>query len=725
MKKITGLLPALVALALSACDTGSSIDTKLEIEPAKTNAIFAPGAGQIPIPNDLLFGGTQDLTLNIPVADPLDESDPKVAMNALDGWSAVAPFAIAFRNSRNDGTDLDQSTILPGQTIRMFETSVLRPEAIPGTGIIVPTGPVTGIVRELTPGVDFFAQYAGPLTVGVIPLKPLTPQANYMVVVTNGIKDTNGSPIVVDVQYSFAKGPNPLGGSTAALEPVRQLVNAMEAAAEADAGIDKASIVLSFQFTVQSVGDVVSSAKAFYLDFPASQGAVPPTSFSSLMTDTTPFTGIGAADLYKGQITSNYYLEAPSANNPLSVLNTHWVGADMVPDGQGGLTANPFAGGNLTYANKLPQVTGQETMPLLVSYPKAALCAKPAAGYPVMIFQHGITADRTNILGIADTMAAPPACTAVVAQDLPLHGIAEDNAVNQGLLAASDGAISIFAGYDQSTVHERTFGVDLINNATGAPGPDGIVDSSGAHTINLTNLLVSRDNTRQGVMDLLSLARAIPAMDIDGDGNPDLDSSNISYMGHSLGGIVGSSFVAYSDNIKSAVFANPGGGIAKMLDASLTFGPRIRAGLSAAGVDVNGPDYQSFLFATQTVLDSADPQGTSFIAQSNDVPTLMLQVKDDSVVPNSVATAPLSGTEPMAASLGLTTVTATTAGELVPGSRLFTKLNGGLHSTVLTPNDASGAPTLLPFTAEMQGEIASFILSGGAAVQVGDPSLLE
>ena len=162
-----------------------------------------------------------------------------------------------------------------------------------------------------------------------------------------------------------------------------------------------------------------------------------------------------------------------------------------------------------------------------------------------------------------------------------------------------------------------------------------------------------------------------------------------------------------------------------MLDASLTFGPRIRAGLSAAGVDVNGPDYQSFLFATQTVLDSADPQGTSFIAQSNDVPTLMLQVKDDSVVPNSVATAPLSGTEPMAASLGLTTVTATTAGELVPGSRLFTKLNGGLHSTVLTPNDASGAPTLLPFTAEMQGEIASFILSGGAAVQVGDPSLLE
>ncbi len=724
MNKITRILTALVALALTACNSGSSFDTKLKIEPGRINAIFAPGEGQLPLPNDLLFAGTQDLTLNIPAVNPADESDPRVAMGALDGWSAVAPFAIAFRNIRNDGTDLDPATVVPGQSIRMFEVSVARPEAIPGTGIIAPTGPVTGITRELAPGVDFFAQYAGTLSVGVVLLKPLMPQASYMVVVTNDLKDTNGSPVLVDTQYSFAKGANPLGGSLAGLEPVRQLVNAMESAAD-DFGLDKASIVLSYQFTVQSVGDVVSSAKAFYLDFPASQGAVPPTSFSSLMTDTTPFTGIGAAYLYKGQITSNYYLEAPSAQNPLSVLDTHWVGAAMVPDGQGGLIANPFAGGNLTYANKLPQVTGQETVPLLVSYPKDSLCAKPSAGYPVMIFQHGITADRTNILGIADTMAAPPACTAVIAQDLPLHGITVDNPVNQALLNASDGAISIFAGYDQASVHERTFGVDLIDNVTGAPGPDGIVDTSGAHTINLRNLLVARDNTRQGVMDLLSLARAIPAMDIDGDGLPDLDPANISFMGHSLGGIVGTSFVAYSDNIKSAVFANPGGGLAKMLDASLTFGPRIRAALSASGLDVNGPDYQTFLFATQMVLDSADPQGTSFIAQSNNIPTFMLQVKDDAVVPNSVATAPLSGTVPMAASLGLVDVMAANAGEIVPGSRLFSKFNGGLHGTVLTPNDTNGNPTLLPFTAEMQGEIASFILSGGTAVQVGDPALLE
>jgi pimeloyl-ACP methyl ester carboxylesterase len=213
-------------------------------------------------------------------------------------------------------------------------------------------------------------------------------------------------------------------------------------------------------------------------------------------------------------------------------------------------------------------------------------------------------------------------------------------------------------------------------------------------------------------------------MDIDG-GGPDLDATQISFMGHSLGGIVGSSFVAYSDNVNSAALANPGGGIAKMLDASLTFGPRVRAGLSAAGIDVNGPDYQTFLFAAQTVIDSSDPTATSSIAVANNIPTLMLQNLGDSVVPNSAPGAPLSGTEPMAAALGLVDVVATTPGEFVAGSRLFSKLNGGLHSTVLSPADATGAPTLLPYTTEMQTHIASFIGSGGAGVTVVDPSLLD
>ena len=162
------------------------------------------------------------------------------------------------------------------------------------------------------------------------------------------------------------------------------------------------------------------------------------------------------------------------------------------------------------------------------------------------------------------------------------------------------------------------------------------------------------------------------------------------------------------------------GAIASLLNGSDTFGPRIRAGVAAgAGMTIEDPAFPAtlaqFLFAAQTVVDSSDPVNTAAIAQANNVPTLMLQNLGDSVVPNSVATAPLAGTEPLARVLGLATVATEEAG-LVAGSRLFSKLNVGVHSSVLSPDEA---------TAEMQTQIVSFLASGGAAVQVVDPTLLD
>ncbi|TQV81559.1 hypothetical protein [Aliikangiella coralliicola] len=699
---------------------------------ALTKPVFAPSTGSIPLPNDLLFSGTTNLTLNPPVADPANFSDPLVAASSIDGWSATAPFSFSFSNT--DNVDINPASVVPGTTVRMYEVSVNRPEALPGTGIPVPTGPVTGVVRELTAGTDFVASYAGPLTVAVLPLRPLTQQASYMVVVTNGVTDANGNPIIADGQYAVAKteDPIPAGLPTSPLEPVRLLVNAMENAADA-AGQPKENIMLSFQFTVQSVGEVISTSKLVYIDAPFAAGAPPRSSFSSLMTDTAPFTTIGAADLYKGEVDLNYYLTAPDSlgnqghpgvANPLSVLQDFFRGAAQIPDGQGGAVANPFAGDVTTYANRLAAVTGQETAPLLVSMPKTALgCVKPAGGYPVMIFQHGITSDRTSMLGIADTMGAPPTCTAVISMDLPIHGIAADNPVHLGLQQATGGLIGIFEGYAAGGVRERTFGVDYVNNITRLPHQPGEIpdgpDPSGAHTINLTNLLVSRDNGRQAILDLLTLEKAIPAMDVDGDMVPDFDATQVKFMGHSLGGIVGTGFLGHSDLVESAVLANPSGGIALMLDASPTFGPTIRAGLAANGVEAGTPDYNLFLFATQTVIDTMDPASTSAFAVANGVPTLMLQAANDQVIPNFVATAPQSGTTPLAAYMGLTNLTATEAGA-VAGERFFSRFNAGGHSSVLSPAENA------EITAEMQKQIASFLSSptGTKAVLVSDPSLL-
>ncbi len=61
-----------------------------------------------------------------------------------------------------------------------------------------------------------------------------------------------------------------------------------------------------------------------------------------------------------------------------------------------------------------------------------------------------------------------------------------------------------------------------------------------------------------------------------------LDGSQQRFVGHSLGGIVGGSFLGVNGASGASVLAMPGGGIAKLLDGSQSFGPRIRAGLEAA-----------------------------------------------------------------------------------------------------------------------------------------------
>ena len=105
------LLVASLSAAFVGCADG--------IEEESAHAVYSPSTGNIPVPNDLLYSGTLDLTINVPVADPTDTSNPANALNALDGWSTVAPFTIPF------SAPIDPSTAVPGQTLRIFEASLV------------------------------------------------------------------------------------------------------------------------------------------------------------------------------------------------------------------------------------------------------------------------------------------------------------------------------------------------------------------------------------------------------------------------------------------------------------------------------------------------------------------------------------------------------------------------------------------------------------------------
>lgn len=132
---------------------------------------------------------------------------------------------------------------------------------------------------------------------------------------------------------------------------------------------------------------------------------------------------------------------------------------------------------------------------------------------------------------------------------------------------------------------------------------------------------------------------------------------------------------------------------------------------------------QSYSFAAQTVLDSADPINLGRSIERN-FPLFATEIVGngtlnlpDQVIPNRIASAPLGGTEPLFKVLGLQPLTETGAA----GHHAARFVNGG-HSSLLAPD---GNDSNAQVTSEMQIEFASFFMSGGTTVQVNDSTLLE
>ncbi|TVR94674.1 MAG: lipase [Wenzhouxiangellaceae bacterium] len=709
MKVRLSLALVLSLLWLVGCGGSSSVDratpqapaTKPDGSPqtALMTAQFDPAAGVLPFPNNLLLSGSTDLTLNPPVNDPNDFGDPAVALSTLDGFSTTAPWSFSFSGPVNP------ASVIPGSTVRFFEVQ-----------FVFGTIAVQGINRELVPGQDYIATVAPSdptgRTVAIVPLRPLQEMTGYMAVVTNGILDTAGNPATPAQTYFLAKRTSPLvtssgisteplldNATAAALEPVRQLISAQETAATT-VGINRDDIVLSFTATTQSITPVLNVVRsaAQPTSTQIAQACLAPGFCLTTADVLPPGASPGIADLYIGVMEVPYYLGVPSEQNPVAPLTEFWraaPGAYIPPFNGLGLNPNST---NITVANPFPVERARLNVPVLMTVPNAMSGhSRPGAGWPIAIFQHGITGDRSQMLALADTMASIG--FAVIAIDLPLHGIVDPTSplyIGNTPFAALPGT------------SERTFDLRLQGGET--------PDPSGTYFINLQSLLTARDNLRQAQADLSILALNIPAIDITGDGLGDFDGSAINFVGLSLGAMSGVPFLSVEPTVNNGVLSVPGGGIANLLAGSDTFGDIIRDGLAAAGVEPFSPDYFQFLLIAQTVVDAADPiNWGARAAATNSI--LLQQVAGDAVVPNAVAGAPLSGTEPLIRVMGLDAITQTTADPM--GIRGAVRMIVGDHGSLLSPAASPQA------TAEMQGQAASMVASGGATVVIGDTSLIQ
>ena len=283
-----------------------------------------------------------------------------------------------------------------------------------------------------------------------------------------------------------------------------------------------------------------------------------------------------------------------------------------------------------------PRVKSVENIPFMLILPMGA-----ATSVPVAIYQHGLDGDRSTMLQVADDYAARG--YAILGIDALWHGSRQPGAV------------------------------DLVNNLTGQPGPDGIGDPSGAPLANFFDFAgdpsqgigpldtrVVRDNFRQATVDLMQVVRLAEHGDwsqVEGVSGVSLDGSQLVYTGASFGSILGANVMAVDPAVRAAVLAVPGAGLyIDLVGNSARFGPLMQSLLTGTldqGIVVGQPALsplraQMSLALAQTLLEPGD--GLALAGQATpDKSVLFLEAFNDEVVPNHA-------TESLAAAWGLTQV---------------------------------------------------------------------
>jgi len=443
---------------------------------APARVVFDPASGILSVPNDLLFQGSQDGSLNLPVSDPTDSSDPFFALSTLDGWSTTNPFVLNI--DFPEGTSLNSNSVYSAASVKIYETLMGGDTGCEEVSL----GAACTVVGELTFGIDFIAQASGN-SVAVIPLKPFKAKTGYVLALTNNLQDNNGKAISGSTTYELVRqniATHPLASE--AQKGLQGVINSYENAIVA-AGADKDSLIYTMAFTTQSTVDVLSTAKALMANnvpvmvASAMQGV--PTigiqdtgmSVADILAGKIPETLVplySAANFMQGSITLPYYLGIPSAENPMAPINDWWkalcdsgamlaglavsnpeaIPADATSVSDGTCMAISQAQGlaapglrdlgidterNLTKYSPVPKANTDMSLVVQMTTPDVnvanavreglglpANLVEPESGWPVVILQHGITSKKEDMLALTGLLSVYGFST--IAIDHPLHG---------------------------------------------------------------------------------------------------------------------------------------------------------------------------------------------------------------------------------------------------------------------------------------------------------------
>jgi hypothetical protein len=442
--------------------------------------------------------------LNLPrpscAARPSDCADVDV-INTLDGFNVQPRLSIAF-----DGP-IDVSTV-NSRTVFLVHLGSTQP----GGGRV---GHVVGVNQIVWDPIG--------LTLHAEADETLEPHTRYLLVVTNGVRDTTGAPVSACSRRGAADAIEGVEGSNDGALSARALLAALP------------RVIAASLFTTQSTTSTLEKIRA---QIKASR----PTAADFVLGDGGRRTVFPAATVsgivFQREVAVGTFVPAPVPVSALAVVpgavGTIAFGRYSSPDYE---TAGGFIPATPTRTG-LPAVQRHNDVFFTLFLPAGA---RPATGWPVALFGHGLGDNKNSSpFAVASVLAASGIAT--IGINVVGHGGGPASAL---VVGRADGtSVTLSAG-----------GRSIDQNGDGRFDP-----TEGVFALPPQTIVSNRDGLQQTVVDLLQLVREIEiGVDVDGDGQADLDRTRISYFGQSFGGIYGTLFLAVEPNIHSGV-VNVGGG---------------------------------------------------------------------------------------------------------------------------------------------------------------------
>jgi pimeloyl-ACP methyl ester carboxylesterase len=629
-----------------------------EVGTAGPQVEFDPSAKVIPFPNNLLINPMTGL-VNIPPACNESATAKALRENVLNTLNGFGTYEVAIQATFTEPVDMAS---LMDNVVLIKRATGMTP-VDPSTATPIPTVVQVGTTARSSADCATTTMVN---SVTIIPTVPLEENSTYTVALLKGIKTTSGvefgpsftwalisqaqPPVVLDAQGNVIVNNTPLSptdpAQLAQLQGIAQLwaAEAQGLAFLQAKGIDRSDVLLSWEFNTQTTTDPLDPAIA---GSPASAvTGAPFLGLQSIVAVAGNRAALPYSQCVAGDDNAECYLKIALGGGNYNDGNAicGQVGCANVGDILAGAfaskqyqveTPNPLAGGEPipgAWDNPYkPTVQRTENIEVLVFVPAAA---PPPSGFPAIVFGHGLGSLKNTTFAIGPQLASPQPALGfntgfvTVAMDFVAHGSRAVRISNTGACA----------------------------DMGGTPPDPSVLPQCFAPFLS-PNLAATRDNIRQSVLDLQGLTDSLEACGTTACTTPNanlkIDTSQISYAGISLGGIIGSMAVATKPELKAGLLNVAGAGWLDILENTETLAIRCSLvdGLIAAGILVGEPfnpvnmtglcttdawkmqpGYRQFSSIARWVLDPADP--ANFNRKLIGRHVLLQEVVGDTVVPN-------------------------------------------------------------------------------------------